>query len=233
MKILAAHQPAFMPWLGYLDRIRQADVFVVLAGVQFEKNSYINRNQIMLDGQPHWLTVPLKMKGHMGRSIAEMEVEQTRPWRKKHLNTIRHAYSKAPRFAEKWPHIKELYEEYLSSRRFIEVFANSLMLWLTEYGMGEKMEELKLNLSPTVKTEELIALCRHHECDTYLSGPFGRKYLDMEAFEKAGIEVRFHEPDFPPISVLHSWMNNHEVSWSLPLTQTMKSSDAVEQSSGM
>ena len=44
--ILSAHQPAYLPWLGYFDKIAQSDIFVYLDTVQFEKNSFINRNKI-------------------------------------------------------------------------------------------------------------------------------------------------------------------------------------------
>ena len=47
MKI-SAHQPAYLPWAGYLQRIHMSDVFVLLDEVQFEKNSFTNRNQIKL-----------------------------------------------------------------------------------------------------------------------------------------------------------------------------------------
>ena len=38
MTILAAHQPQYLPWLGFFDKIAQADVFVLLDNVQFKKN---------------------------------------------------------------------------------------------------------------------------------------------------------------------------------------------------
>jgi hypothetical protein len=43
--IVSINQPAYLPWLGYFDRIAASDVHVVLDHVQFEKNSYINRLQ--------------------------------------------------------------------------------------------------------------------------------------------------------------------------------------------
>ena len=214
MKILAAHQPAIHPWLGYLDRIRQADVFVILAGVQFEKNSFTNRNQIMLDGNPQWLTVPLKMKGHTSKPISEMEIEQTRPWRRKHTQMIRHAYSKAPNFRNNWPKIKELYASF-TDKHFIDVYGKNLVFWMMEYGLHDKLETMQTDHHPNVKSKQLINLCEMHGCDTYLSGPFGREYLDMEAFSEAGIEVRFHEPDFQPISVIDTWMKNKGNPFSL------------------
>ncbi|MFQ5693753.1 MAG: WbqC family protein, partial [Nitrospinota bacterium] len=42
--ILAAHQPQYLPWLGYLDKVAKADVFLVLDDVQYKKNEWQNRN---------------------------------------------------------------------------------------------------------------------------------------------------------------------------------------------
>ena len=52
-------QPTYMPWAGYLHLIDQADVFVFLDDVQFEKQSWQNRNRVLVRGAPHWLTVPV------------------------------------------------------------------------------------------------------------------------------------------------------------------------------
>ena len=54
--ILSAHQPAYLPWLGYFEKIACADVFIFLDTVQFEKNSFINRNKIKTQQGPQWLT---------------------------------------------------------------------------------------------------------------------------------------------------------------------------------
>nr|MBI3612487.1 WbqC family protein [Nitrospirota bacterium] len=44
--LVAIHQPQYLPWLGYLDKIDRADVFVILDTVQFKKNEWQNRNRI-------------------------------------------------------------------------------------------------------------------------------------------------------------------------------------------
>ena len=44
--ILAVHQPQYLPWSGSFDKMDQADLFVLLDTVQFEKNGWQNRNKI-------------------------------------------------------------------------------------------------------------------------------------------------------------------------------------------
>ena len=96
--ILSAHQPAYLPWQGYFDKIKRSDVFIYLDSVQYEKNSFINRNRIKTPQGPLWLTIPVKLKGHTGSSILTTEIEEKQQWRTKHLRSIQMNYRKAPRY---------------------------------------------------------------------------------------------------------------------------------------
>ena len=72
--IISAHQPAYLPWAGYLHRIAISDVFVILDNVQFEKNSFTNRNRIKSPSGSVWLTVPVSQKGHMSGTISDIKI---------------------------------------------------------------------------------------------------------------------------------------------------------------
>jgi hypothetical protein len=78
MKVLAAHQPQYLPWLGFFDKLAQADVFVLLDTVQFKKNEWQNRNRIKGPTGPQWLTVPVRHR--FPQTIAEVEVPPDDPW---------------------------------------------------------------------------------------------------------------------------------------------------------
>jgi len=62
--IISAHQPAYNPWLGYFHKLLLCDVFVIMDDVQFEKNSFINRNKIFSKPEGTMLTIPCSMKNH-------------------------------------------------------------------------------------------------------------------------------------------------------------------------
>ena len=82
----------------YFDKLIRSDVFVFLDTVQFEKNSFINRNQILSKQGPVWLTIPVKTKGHLTSSLQETEIDNTQHWQKKHLKSIELTYKKASFF---------------------------------------------------------------------------------------------------------------------------------------
>ena len=86
--ILSINQPAYLPWLGYFDRIERSDVHVVLDHVQFEKNSFVNRNKIRNGNDWTWLTVPVETKGKFGAlDIKNIKINNNINWKKKHWKT--------------------------------------------------------------------------------------------------------------------------------------------------
>ena len=72
-KILTAHQPVYLPWLGLFHKIAISDTYVYLDSIQFEKNSFLNRNKIKLAQGSVWLTVPVLLKDHFKKTIKEIE----------------------------------------------------------------------------------------------------------------------------------------------------------------
>ena len=97
--IVSINQPAYLPWLGYFDRIEKSDLHIVLDHVQFEKGSYTNRCQV----PGSWLTVPVHSKGFP--KITDVTIADT-GWHKKHLKTLRQLYGNTAH----WPHHKRFLE---------------------------------------------------------------------------------------------------------------------------
>ena len=85
--LVAIHQPNFLPWLGYFDKIARADVFVMLDSVQFAKTggTWSNRVQMLVGGQATWLTMPIVRSYHGVRTYRQMEIDEEQSWRKKLL----------------------------------------------------------------------------------------------------------------------------------------------------
>ncbi len=219
MTTLAAHQPAFLPWPGYLSRIRKADKFALVVGVQYEEKSYTNRNRIKTEAGVKWLTVPVKGRGKRHRAIRDVEVVDDPHWKKKHLKTIQHAYCKASRFEENWWKIEELYDSFGGVKYLEGLCIRSLRFWLSEYGLGDAIINRCEN--KVLQTAELIQLTKDYDCDTYLSGPLGRDYQTQKMWDEAGLKLEFddykakpyeqlHGDFVPNLSILDMWMNTEE-----------------------
>ena len=104
--ICAIHQPQYLPWLGYFDKMAGADVFVLLDDVQFKKNEWQNRNRIRDAQGWQWITVPV-LHDH-GQRINQVKLNSVVDWRGQHIRAIELNYKKSPFFASYWPRLKPL-----------------------------------------------------------------------------------------------------------------------------
>ena len=197
--IVAVHQPQYLPWLGYFDKMRKADIFCYLNNVQYKKNEWQNRNRIKTAQGWQWLTVPVRY--HFPEKINEVAINNTTGWQKKHLQALITNYSRAPFYKD---HIT-IFEDALSRDW---AFVSELNIYLLE----RLREALNIDSQPTVvssdldlseePTDRLIDICQAVGADTYLSGPDGAKYMDLERFEQNGIEViiqEFKHPVYPQL----------------------------------
>ena len=92
--IVAVHQPQYLPWLGYFDKIDRADVFVLLDTVQYKKNEWQNRNRIKTAAGPQWLTVPVTYR--FPQRIGEVAVNNRERWQHKQRQAILSNYRQGP-----------------------------------------------------------------------------------------------------------------------------------------
>ncbi|NCC49600.1 MAG: hypothetical protein EOM20_00145 [Spartobacteria bacterium] len=200
MRICAIHQPQFMPWLGYLDKIRRADVFVFLDNVQFKKNEFQNRNRILVQGVSQWLTVPVRFA--FGDTLREVRLPEDTRWKKKMWQTVSQHYTKAPFFKE----YAEGFRDFLF-RDWPDLAAcnQASVEWLMAcFGIDtERVTCSELPSFTEERTGRLVEICRHLNADTYLSGAGAREYLALRAFEEAGVRVifqAFRHPVYPQLS---------------------------------
>jgi hypothetical protein len=187
--ILSAHQPQFMPWLGYFAKMLNCDVFVALDDVQFKKNEWQNRNRIWSDRGGRWLTAPVLHK--FPQNINDTAVNNSGRWKEKQLRTLEQTYSKAPGFPFAWKGVERFYSaEYEKLSAINSVSMEMLRGFLDVRGRVELSSRFPVEGAASLR---LVNLCRKFGADTYLAGAGGRDYMDMELFERAGIKVVFQE----------------------------------------
>jgi hypothetical protein len=190
------HQPQFFPWLGYLDKIDQADLFVLLDTVQYKKNEWQNRNRIRTAQGWQWLTVPVHYK--FGQRIKDIHIEETSDWRARHLRAISLHYGKAP-YRERL--LEGLREVYLARSAELVMMNLQTIRWLLEgFGITTPVRlasEMDLREEPT---ERLIDICQTVGATHYLAGAGAQAYLDVGRFEASGVELEIQEFQHPVYS---------------------------------
>lgn len=197
--IVSIMQPAYLPWLGYFNRIQQSDLHIILDHVNLDSNSktkFSNRNKVRTPEAWTWLTVPLQSKGKHGNLfLNRVEISEDSNWRLKHWQTIKSCYSRSPYFSEHRAFFEDIYSrEWLKLIDLIDVTTAYLLSVLGITRRTIKSSDMGI---PGEKEDLILNLCRSVEAKKYISGPFGRDYLNQKAFEEAGIELIFHDYHHP------------------------------------
>lgn len=197
--IVSINQPAYLPWLGYFHRIAVSDAHIVLDHVQFEKNSFTNRNKIRTPDGWCWLTVPVKTAGKFGQlPINELETVNDKNWAAKHWNSIHLNYAKAPYFDQ---HARYFESVYTRQWQKLQDLMNEITTYLLDsFGISTRIYfSSQMNVEGK-KSDLVLNLCQSLKATTYLSGPQGRDYLREDDFLTRGITVQYddyHHPVYP------------------------------------
>lgn len=200
--IVTIHQPEHLPWLGFFHKMRRADRFVILDNVQYRTNYFQNRNRVLGANGPFWLTVPVRSRGHVASSIADIVIDDSQAWGERHRKSLEACYGRHPHFRRyadvlrtildsPWQRLADL------NLAIIEAFRSALdigtpMVRASELGVEGRGSEL------------LLAICERMGAATYLSGPSGRDYLDESLFANRGIAVQYHEFHHPVYPQRHA-----------------------------
>lgn len=177
------HQPEHFPYEGFFQKMKSSDLFVVLDNVKFRKNYFQNRNKFLnKQGSDEWFGIPVP-KNSTSMNIKDVLVVDKRisNWRKKVLTKIRHNFGLD---------MSEVYQY----QKLIDINMASIA-WCRD--------NLKIK-TPIVfasdlgvkgsKTSLLVNICKEVEATSYLSGPSGIDYLDLDKFERENIKVEFFKP---------------------------------------
>jgi len=194
----AVHQPQYLAWLGFFDKIGRCDVFVFLDNVQYKHREFQNRNRIRTKDGTMWLTVPVHAQ--QGQLIRDVAVDNTRPWREEHLKSLKAWYGRAPFFNEKIAFFESLYAR--SWEKLIDLNIATITFFCKEFGITTRtVFESGLNITGTA-TQRIANIGKALEADTYLSGAGGRDYLDEGLLKDAGLRCVYQDyahPKYPQL----------------------------------
>lgn len=189
--IVSINQPAYLPWDGYFSRIAKSDVHVVLDHVRMSSDSMTNRNRIRGKDGPIMLTVPIKNRGG-SQAIRDIEICNDQDWCNKHFQSIWQNYSKAPFFTRHMPTFSNIYKCKWTSLSKLITLTNEY--FLEQFEIDTEIVHSYDLKARGEKSDLVLNICKELKATVYISGPFGRDYLNSDHFADAGIEIWFHEP---------------------------------------
>lgn len=187
---LAIMQPYFFPYIGYFQLLNTVDKFVVYDDVNFIKQGWINRNRIIINGTPQFLTVPLK-KASPNKLILETLILENSKWQRKLLRTIEMSYKKAPNFEIGYSIVEKVIQ---LERKNISELAYYSILKVKEYlEIPTPMESSSsIYSNKHLKGQErVLDICHQEKADWYINPIGGQDLYDRELFQKNKIKLSF------------------------------------------
>jgi hypothetical protein len=182
---VAIHQPHYLPWLRYFDKIARSDVFVLLDDAQYNKNGWQNRNKIK--GPQGWMYLTVPVREASGGRILDAAIADD-VWRDKHWKSLVSCYGRAPHFAAFRDAMADVYAR--PWERLFDLNLAMLRRWLDLLGIRtEVARSSELNVTGA-GTPRLVEILKRVGGTTYVTGDFAAaNHMDDELFTAAGIAV--------------------------------------------
>ncbi|MDR2416830.1 MAG: WbqC family protein [Holosporales bacterium] len=199
MKTIAIHQPNFLPWRGYFQKIHQADVFVFLDDVQISlrHNAITHRTRSLRNGTPQWLTMPVIR----AEKILDVQIGD-RARLCKLERKVREWYCKAPYFKTIFPILERVFAHETDS--LAEFNINAITLLCHHLNIHTPlMRSSTLNISST-KQERILDIVTALGGDRYLSGKGAIDYQSEDAFKDRNITLEYISYNLAPYPQFNS-----------------------------
>jgi hypothetical protein len=227
---IVAHQPEYLPWLGYFAKLSVADVFFFSDHLQYAIKDFQNRNNILQSGARCMLSVPVRTKGRVDQAIRDVEIELGAPWARKHMRTLRQAYHGHPYFALYAPRLEEIYASPWEKLCDLDItLIKQIAQWLDIAVPMRLSSELDLREH---KTRLLIEMCEKTGADTFVSGRGAAAYVEPALFAEKQLHhlfFRFTHPTYPQKGAVGSTFVSHLSTLDLLFNCGPRSGEVLRQ----
>jgi hypothetical protein len=218
IKIVAIHQPNFLPWLGFFNKIIQSNTFILFDDVQFPKTGgvWTNRHYFLDNGIKKWHTVAISRNFSGSKKINEIKLAPDINWREQYLKKITHSYSKAKYFSETYQFLQQSLDyktEFLCDLNIHLIYAVLSALDISNTSLVKSSSLLKSGSS----NELLCSLTKAVGANTYLSGGGAEGYMDESVFTSNEINIVYQNYNL----VGYSQINSNEFVPGLTIIDAM------------
>ena len=192
MKSVTIHQAEFLPWIGFFYKMSKAEIFIIFDLAQYNKQDFQNRNRFRCNEEVKWLNIPVKAHPHTA-ALNEIMISNNIHWQKKIYNRITNYYRKSPYYIPVLNLLRPIWKNSWTRLVDINVYMiKEIAHYLNIRPVFYLSSNLISNISEFNKlsnSEKNLALCKMVSAENYLSGVYGKKYLDLNCFKSAGITV--------------------------------------------
>lgn len=199
--IIAGNQPYFLPYLGFWQLVNAADLFLIGDNYNFIKRGWIQRNRILVNGQPHFLGLEVKHITSF-KKINETEFVDFDVGQK--LNTVCRAYRRAPQFDAGYALIKKILN--FPERNVAEFLFHSIKAVSQYLEINTKfIKSSEIEGNDNYRREyRIFDFCKRLGGDTYINAVGGQDLYHFDDFEKHGVTLKFIRPNIRPYKQFHN-----------------------------
>ena len=199
-KIIAIHQPNYIPWLGYFYKIYQADTFVFLDDVQYSNTGMHDFHYIKTPQGRLRMKIPVKVS--FGDNINQVIVNDNIQWKANHLKQLESNYKKTPYFNEVYSDMAELFD--LNINQMSELNVRIIKMIASKFGIStDFVVSSELGIVHNDKNERIFEICNKTGATIYYSGMGAAVYQNESDFTNRGIELRYSS--FKPFVYPQLW----------------------------
>ena len=200
MKVVAIHQPEYLPWLGFFKKMMNVELFVFLDDVQFRKKGWQNRNRIRINDGTTLLSIPVHT--HSYPKINEVTIDNEKNWSIRHKKSILYNYAKAPYFDEIKDFIESIFEKKF--QYLVDLNTEIIKFIMNELEIKSKIvfsSELEISKKGS---DRVIDICKAVGADHYITGTcWAESNLRVEEFKKSNIDIEFQKFQHPIYKQIH------------------------------
>lgn len=187
---LAIMQPYYFPYIGYWQLIQSVDRFVIYDDVNYIKRGWVNRNRILINGEPRFITVPLQSSSQNKR-ICDIQLQPSNGWRNKSLRMLEVTYGRSLYFDDVFPVLENMIANGACNlAEYLAGMVTSLMGWMdikTDVVLSSRIYG-----NDNVSGEKRIMdICKRENADIYVNPQGGRELYTPELFSGNSIDLFF------------------------------------------
>ncbi len=214
---VAIHQPNFLPWMGYFDKMAKADTFVIFDDVQLPMSGHCYETRARIQGSngPIELNIPVE---HRGKTMIKDTRLVPGRWQNKHFKSIALNYPKAHG-------LDNLAEIYAQDWKFLLDFDLELIRLLAGWLGIQTQIVLSSELGvPGSGTEKILGIIKALGGDTYISGTGAgsRRYVSEEVFSSSGVNLLWQSYSGPNFSAVDSLWGSRHLNRSVKATACLE-----------
>lgn len=195
---VAIMQPYVFPYIGYMNLVYAADTFVFLDDVNFIKKGWVNRNQIVLNGDAYTFTVPLS-GASQNKLIMDIRAHNIEKFALKFLHQLSLSYKNAKFYNQGMSYVEST---LLSNNNHISHLAiNSVKNFYEYINVNKtflKSSEIFAHTQHQGKSERLIAITKDLNSSHYINAYGGIELYSKREFRDNGVNLNFLKPNFQP-----------------------------------